>query len=42
MITVATDEDTYSIDGDLSMTLENLMAILEADVSGIKGAEGDR
>ncbi|UZJ51665.1 hypothetical protein CBS101457_000985 [Exobasidium rhododendri] len=31
MITVATDEDTFSIDGDLDMTLENLMAILEAD-----------
>lgn len=32
MITVATDEDTFSIDGDLSMTLEDLQAILEADV----------
>jgi hypothetical protein len=35
MITVATDEDTFSIDGDLSMTLENLVAILEADVGVI-------
>jgi hypothetical protein len=41
MITVATEEDTYSIDGDLSMTLENLMAILEADVSMNKQWRGD-
>lgn len=33
MITIATDEDTLNVDGDLSMTLENLKAILEADTS---------
>lgn len=33
MITVATDEDTFTVDADLSMTLENLQAILEADSS---------
>ena len=33
MITVATDEDTYTIDADLSISLENLQALLEADTS---------
>lgn len=33
MITVATDEDTFSIDADLSISLENLQALLEADTN---------
>lgn len=33
MITIVTDDDTYSLDVDVSMTIENLAALLEADVS---------
>lgn len=35
MITVATYDDTLNVDGDLSMTLENLQALLEIDVRAL-------